>query len=55
MEKHRLLAFNIYFIFLFMLVISGIKLHFDIINIVYLIVVLCCSLKFFLIVNVNKR
>ena len=54
MEKHKEAAFFGYFILLVMLVISSMKIDMNIVNIVYLVVVLSCSLKFILIVNKNK-
>ena len=54
MEKHREAAFLIYFILLIMLVISSMLSNIDIVNIIYLVVVLSCSLKFILIVNKDK-
>lgn len=55
MEKHREAAFLGYFILLVMLVISSMKIDMNIVNMVYLVVVLSCSLKFILIVNKNRR
>ena len=55
MEKHRETAFVLYFIILLLLVISSIKIKLNIVNMVYLVVVLSCSLKFILIVNSDKR
>ena len=54
MDKHREAAFLIYFILLFMLVLSSMLSDIDIVNIIYLVVVLSSCLKFILIVNKNK-
>ena len=55
MEKHREAAFMLYFVLLLLLVIVGMKTEINIVNLVYLVVVLSCSLKFILIVNKNRR
>lgn len=55
MEKHREAAFMIYFVLLFLLVINnGISSHGNLIDFVYLVVVVCCSLKYILIVNKDR-
>jgi len=55
MEKHREAAFMLYFVLLLLLVIVGMKTEINIVNLVYLVVVLSCSLKFILIVNKSRR
>lgn len=54
-EKHKEAAFLGYFVLLLLLVISSIKINITIVNMVYLVVVLSCSLKFILIVNKDKK
>ena len=54
MEKHREAAFLIYFILLAILVVSSMLSNIDLVNIIYLVVVLSCFLKFILIVNKDK-
>lgn len=53
MEKHKEAAVLGYFIVLSMLVFCS--LNIDIIDLVYVVVVICCSLKFILIVNKSKN
>ena len=48
-------AFLLYFVLLFLLVITAMFSDANIINLIYLVVVLCCSLKFILIVNKSKK
>ena len=55
MEKHRETAFVLYFILLLLLVVTSMKMDMNIVNMIYLVVVLSCSLKFILIVNKNRR
>ena len=55
MEKRQEAAFVIYFVLLLLLVITSMHTEINIVNIVYLVVVLCCSLKFILIVNKDKK
>ena len=55
MEKHEEAAFLGYFILLLLLVVTSMTSNIGIINLGYLIVVLCCSLKFILIVNRDKK
>ena len=55
MEKRQEAAFDIYFVLLLLLVITSMNTDMNIVNIVYLVVVLCCSLKFVLIVNKSKK
>lgn len=54
-EKRGEAAFMIYFMILLSLVGISMKTNVNMLNLVYLIVVLCCSLKFILIVNKNKK
>ena len=54
-EKHKESAFVLYFVLLLLLVFTSIKTDMIVINLVYLVVVLSCSLKFILIVNKNKE
>ena len=54
MEKHGETAFLIYFTILFILVVSSMFSSINIVNIIYLVVVLSCSLKFILIVSKDK-
>lgn len=55
MEKHQTSAVLSYFVLLLLIVISGMKIDTNIINLGYLVVILCCVLKYFLIVNYGKR
>ena len=55
MEKYRETAFVLYFILLLLLVVTSIKINMNIVNMIYLVVVLSCSLKFILIVNKNME
>ena len=55
MEKHRETAFVLYFILLLLLVVTSMKINMNIVNMIYLVVVLSCSLKFILIVNKDRR
>ena len=55
MEKHRETAFVLYFILLLLLVVTSMKMDMNIVNMIYLVVVLSCSLKFILIVNKNRK
>ena len=55
MEKREETAFLGYFAVLFMLVINGLIININIVNLVYLVVVFCCVLKFKLIVNKNGK
>ena len=51
MEKRVEAAFLGYFILLLLLVFTSLKMDINIVNMIYLVVVLSCSLKFILIVN----
>ena len=55
MEKRMETAFLGYFILLLLLVVTSMLSNIDIVNLGYLVVVLCCVLKFILIVNKNKK
>lgn len=55
MEKRKESAFVLYFILLLLLVFTSIKTNMNVINLVYLVVVLSCSLKFILIVNKDRK
>ena len=55
MEKHQTSAFLGYFMGLLFVVLSGIQIDMNIINLGYLVVILCCVLKLILIVNYDKR
>ena len=55
LEKHRETAFVLYFILLLLLVVTSMNMDMNIINMIYLVVVLSCSLKFILIVNKSRR
>ena len=55
MEKREETAFLGYFAVLFILVVNSIINNMNIVNLVYLVVVLCCVLKFKLIVNKNRK
>jgi len=55
MEKHRKTAFVLYFILLLLLVVTSMNMDMNIVNMIYLVVVLSCSLKFILIVNKSRR
>lgn len=55
MEKHQTSAFLSYLVILLSVVISSMKINNSIINLGYLVVILCCVLKYFLIVNCDKR
>lgn len=55
MEKRGEAAFLGYFVLLLSLVFTSMKLEMNIVNLVYLVVVLSCSLKFILIVNKDKK
>ena len=55
MMKHRETAFLIYFILLLVLVVTSMKMDMNIVNMIYLVVVLSCSLKFILIVNKGRK
>ena len=55
MEKHWETAFVLYFILLLLLVVTSMKMNMNIVNMIYLVVVLSCSLKFILIVNKNRK
>ena len=55
MEKHRESAFVLYFVLLLLLVFTSIETDMNVINLVYLVVVLSCSLKFILIVNKDRK
>ena len=54
-EKRREVAFLGYFVLLLLLVVTGMKIKINVINMVYLVVVLSCFLKFILIVNNEKK
>ena len=54
MEKRKEAAFLMYFLLLFMLVIASMLSNIDIVNLVYLVVILCCVLKFILIVSKDR-
>lgn len=51
MMKHGETAFLIYFSLLMILVGTNMYNEFNIVNMIYFIVVVCCSLKYVLIVN----
>ena len=53
-EKCREYAVILYFILLMLLVCTGLYKEFNVINIVYFVVVLSCALKFMLIINKDK-
>lgn len=55
MEKHREAAVLVYFVLLLLLVIVSMCTEINIVNFVYLVVVVCCSLKFILIVNKDRK
>ena len=55
MEKRKESAFVLYFTMLFILVVTSMNRCINIVNMVYLVVVLSCSLKFILIVNKNRE
>lgn len=55
MEKREEAAFLGYFVTLILVVTTGMKINVNIFDLVYLVVVLCCVLKFILIVNKNKK
>ena len=55
MEKRQASDFLGYFMLLLLVVINGMKIDMNIINLGYLVVVLSCFLKFILIVNYDKR
>lgn len=55
MKKYGLAVVNIYFIMLFVVVFLGIVTYINIINSIYLIVILCCSLKLSLIIGEYKK
>lgn len=55
MEKHRETAVVLYFILLLLLVVTSMKIEMNMVNIVYLVVVLSCFLKFILIVNKDRK
>ena len=55
MMKHLESAFLGYFIILFLVTLTSLKIDINIINLGYLIVVLCCFFKLLLIVNLDKR
>jgi hypothetical protein len=55
MEKHGEAAFLGYFVLLLLLVVTSMTSNIDIVNLVYLVVVLSCFLKFILIVNKDKK
>ena len=55
MEKREETAFLGYFAVLFMLVGNSLITNINIVNLVYLVVVLCSVLKFKLIVNKNRK
>ena len=54
MLKHGETAFLIYFIMLLILIVNSMLSEVDIINMIYLLVVLSSCLKFILIVNKNE-
>ena len=55
MEKRQASAVLGYFMILLLVVITGMKIDMNIINIGYLVVVIRCFFKFILIVNFDKR
>lgn len=55
MEKREEAAFLGYFMLLIILVATSMTSDIDLINVVYLVVVLSCVLKFILIVNKSKK
>ena len=55
MEKRVEAAFLGYFILLLLLVFTSLKMDINMVNMIYLVVVLSCSLKFILIVNKDRK
>ena len=55
MEKRVEAAFLGYFILLLLLVFTSLKMDINVVNMIYLVVVLSCSLKFILIVNKDRK
>ena len=55
MEKRQETAFLVYFVLLSLLVLASIRTNIDIVNLIYLVVVFSCTLKFILIVNKDKK
>lgn len=55
MEKHKEAAFLGYFVILLLLVFTSMSMDMNVVNLVYLVVVVCCSLKFILIVNKDRK
>ena len=55
MEKRGEAAFLGYFAILLLLVVNSMISNIDMVNLVYLVVVLCCVLKFILIVNKCRK
>ncbi len=55
MEKRERTAFLGYFAVLFLMVISNLTVNFDVVGMVYLVVILFCALRFILIVNKYKK
>ena len=51
--KHRETAFLLYFGLLMILVGTSMYVEFNVVNMIYFIVVVCCFLKYVLIVNKN--
>lgn len=55
MERHKEAAFLGYFVILLLLVFTSMNMDMNVVNLVYLVVVVCCSLKFILIVNKDRK
>ena len=55
MEKRREAAVFMYLGLLLLMVITSMNYEMNVVNLVYLVVVLCCGLKFILIVNKDKK
>ena len=55
MEKRVEAAFLGYFILLLLLVFTSLKMDINMVNMIYLVVVLSCSLKFILIVIKDRK
>lgn len=55
MEKHQEAVFYMYFVILLLSVGVSMQVDINIVDLVYLVVVVCSSLKFILIVNKIKK
>ena len=55
MEKREEVAILSYFVLLLLLVITSMVSKIDVVNVVYLVLVISCALKFILIVNKYKK